>query len=81
MTTKELKEIERARLIWEDTIKEGDVIAKLGVSQEVLRKMRREGKIKNFRYITPSTTGNPLRPGRKPVYSLIELVQIFSPAT
>lgn len=80
MTKKELTQLEEAQKKWADTVTEDEVMSKLGLSQETLRKMRRDGKIKNFRYATPSKTGNPGRPGRKPVYSLIELTQIFSPA-
>lgn len=64
---------------WDDTITEDQVIEKLGFSKETLRRMRREGKIKNFRYMSPGTTGNPKRPGQKPVYSLKELTELFSP--
>jgi hypothetical protein len=79
MTKKGEKLIEEARAKWDDTICERDVIAKFDVDAQFLRKLRREKKIRNYRYLAPSSTNNPNRPGRKVVYSLIELTQLFSP--
>ena len=76
MTTQQLL---AAKSKWDDIINEDDVVSKLGVSKPKLRRLRQQGIIKNFRYLFPSTTGNPTRPGKNPVYSLVELVELFSP--
>jgi hypothetical protein len=74
-----LKEVKEAQLKWDDTVTEAQVMEKFGISQVTLRKLRREGTIKNFRYMMPSSTGNAERPGKKPVYSLTEVTELFSP--
>jgi hypothetical protein len=79
MTKKQLQEIEHAKAIWADTVTEDEVVEKFGISKPTLRRMRSTGRITKFRYLTPSTTGNPERPGKKPVYSLIELTKLFCP--
>lgn len=64
---------------WEDMINENDVVAKLGVSKSTLRRMRRQGQIQNFRYLIPCANPHERCPGKKPVYSLKELTELFSP--
>ena len=79
---KELKEkelLEKAQAIWDDTISEKEVIKKLGVSYRTLKRMRKDGRIKKYRFVTPFKRGKPGRPGKNVVYSLSELVQIFCP--
>lgn len=66
-----------AKIKWDDTVSERDVINKFNISRETLQRMRREGKIRNYRHLSPSTTGNPDRPGKNPVYSIKELTEIF----
>lgn len=79
MTKKETSKLYNAIAKWDDTVTEDEVIEKFKVTDGTLRKMRREGRIKNFRYVTPSKTNNSERPGRKPVYSLIEITELFCP--
>lgn len=79
MTKKEQSKLLSAIAKWDDTVTEDEVVEKFGVEKVTLQKMRRQGRIKNFRYVTPSKTGNENRPGRKPVYSLIEITELFCP--
>ncbi|HEX8333506.1 MAG TPA: hypothetical protein VF622_12830 [Segetibacter sp.] len=73
----DLKDYELAKAKWNDLINEDEVVEKLRLSKPKLRRLRQQGVIKNFRYLNPSATGNPTRPGKNPVYSLVELVSLF----
>jgi hypothetical protein len=78
----ELKEkelLDKARTIWDDTIKEKDVVKKIGVSAKTLKLMRKDGRIKNYRYVMASQRDKCQKPKKIILYSLSELVEIFCP--
>jgi hypothetical protein len=79
MSKKEQSKILTALSKWDDTVTEKEVMEKFDLTAWTLRKMRREGVIKNFRYVAPSKPDNKNRPGRKPVYSLTEITDLFCP--
>lgn len=66
----QMQSIANAELIaaWEDLINEQEVIDKTGYSSESLRRMRKDGTIKNWSAIR----------GRKIQYSKTELAKVFN---
>jgi primosomal protein N' len=79
MTKKETSKLHTAIAKWDDTVTEKEVMEKFEVSDDTLRKMRKQGIIKTFRHVTPAKPGNAGRPGKKLVYSLIEITDLFCP--
>lgn len=79
MSKKEQAKLLTAIAKWDDTVTEKEVIEKFDLTQSTLRKMRREGVIKSFRYVAPSKPDHKGRPGKKPVYSLTEITDLFCP--